>query len=89
MDKEKVIQYLWEASGHGTQRKDIEAAYDAGVVAERKACRKICAGLHIATGQAIGDSDEVTEAWNKALRGARREIDERSGKIVNEIHIQE
>ena len=33
MDKEQVIEKLWENAGHGTRRQDIEAAYAAGVAA--------------------------------------------------------
>lgn len=37
MDKEQVIERLWENSGHGTRRQDIEAAYAAGIDARRGA----------------------------------------------------
>ena len=30
MDKEQLIDRLWENSGHGTRREDIEAAFDTG-----------------------------------------------------------
>jgi len=33
IDKEQVIEKLWEDSGHGTRRQDIEAAYAAGFAA--------------------------------------------------------
>ena len=36
MDKEQIIEKLWEDSNHGTWREDIEAAYSAGVTAERE-----------------------------------------------------
>lgn len=42
MDKEKVIDDLWERSNHGTRREDVVAAYEAGAVAEREACAKAC-----------------------------------------------
>ena len=42
MTKDELIFKLWEKSNHGTEKKDIEAAYDAGVAAEREACAAIC-----------------------------------------------
>ena len=38
MDRKQVIERLWEDSGHGTRRKDIEAAYDAGASSSNAAC---------------------------------------------------
>ena len=38
MTKEEMIDNLWGQSNHGTQREDIEAAYNAGAAAEREAC---------------------------------------------------
>ena len=35
MDKEQIIDNLWENANHGTRREDIEAAYEAGAAAER------------------------------------------------------
>jgi len=35
--RESVIQRLFEDAGHGTRREDIEAAYEAGVMAGREA----------------------------------------------------
>ena len=35
MDKEQVIEKLWEYSSHGTRRKDVEAAYQAGALEAR------------------------------------------------------
>jgi hypothetical protein len=32
-DKEQTIYRLWENSGHGTRREDVEAAYLAGQAA--------------------------------------------------------
>jgi hypothetical protein len=42
MDKDQVIEKLWENSGHGTRRQDVEAAYEAGAAAERERCAKLC-----------------------------------------------
>lgn len=42
MDKEQIIEKLWEDAGHGTRREDIESAYAAGVTAERERCAKLC-----------------------------------------------
>lgn len=36
MEKQQTIDWLWENSGHGTRREDIEAAYAAGEAAERE-----------------------------------------------------
>ena len=41
MTKEEMIEKLWGQSNHGTQREDIEAAYNAGAAAEREACAEI------------------------------------------------
>lgn len=53
MDKETIIDRLWENSSHGTSREDVEAAYNAGaemipvVSAEtREVCAKICEREH-------------------------------------------
>lgn len=35
MDKEQAIEKLWELSGHGTRREDVEAAYQAGALEAR------------------------------------------------------
>jgi len=35
--RESVVQRLFEDAGHGTRREDIEAAYEAGVMAGREA----------------------------------------------------
>lgn len=35
MDKEQIIERLWENSNHGTQRRDVEAAYAAGALEAR------------------------------------------------------
>lgn len=45
MTKDQIIDELWERSGHGTQREDIVAAYEAGAAAEREACAQVCAQL--------------------------------------------
>lgn len=34
--KDKTIDDMWAASGHGTRREDVEAAYNAGVLAEQE-----------------------------------------------------
>ena len=31
MSKDEIIESIWEYSGHGTRRIDIEKAFDAGV----------------------------------------------------------
>lgn len=35
MTQDQTIDQLWERAGHGTRREDIEAAYLAGMEAER------------------------------------------------------
>lgn len=35
LNKEQVIENLWELAGHGTRRQDIEAAYQAGSLEAR------------------------------------------------------
>jgi hypothetical protein len=35
MDKEQIIEKLWELAGHGTRREDIEGAYEAGALEAR------------------------------------------------------
>ena len=42
MTKEEMIDKLWGQSNHGTQREDVEAAYNAGAAAEREACKQAC-----------------------------------------------
>ena len=38
--REKTIEKLWQNSAHGAEWRDITAAYDAGVAAERERCAK-------------------------------------------------
>lgn len=45
MTNDETIDSLWERSNHGTRREDIEAAYNAGVEAEREECAKLCEAL--------------------------------------------
>lgn len=42
MTKDEAIDKLWESSNHGTDRVDVEAAYEAGAAAEREACAQVC-----------------------------------------------
>lgn len=37
---DKTIDAIWERSGHGTRREDIEAAFNAGQDAERQRIRQ-------------------------------------------------
>jgi len=37
-DRESIIQALWESSSHGTDRASVEAAFNAGIAAERERC---------------------------------------------------
>jgi hypothetical protein len=45
-DRYEVIEKLWERSGHGTERRDIEAAYDAGFDAGRLAVQPAACVIH-------------------------------------------
>lgn len=58
MDKEQVIEKLWENAGHGTRRQDIEAAYAAGVAA----CLKIAKAIHA---EAADVAHPDAEGWTK------------------------
>ena len=40
-DREATIDRLWEASGHGTRREDVVAAFEAGEASAR-AERALC-----------------------------------------------
>lgn len=42
MDREKIIDALWERSGHGTQREDVVAAFEAGVKWSRERFAAAC-----------------------------------------------
>lgn len=58
MNKEQVIDRLWEQAGHGTHREDIEAAYAAGVAA----CLEIVKAIHAEAGK-VAHPD--AEGWTK------------------------
>lgn len=59
MTKDETIEKLWGESNHGTQREDIEAAYNAGAAAERMACKAACENERL--GCVLGDSDQAYE----------------------------
>lgn len=40
-DREATIMRLWELSGHGARREDVEAAYEAGVAASVQLCESL------------------------------------------------
>lgn len=42
---EDAIDKLWECSGHGTRRIDIEKAFAAGAETMRARCVKVCDGI--------------------------------------------
>ena len=81
MTKEEMIDRLWGQSNHGTQREDIEAAYNAGAAAEREACAAICDDeanrMEESAQRAIenGEHDEVSAirstAWKLSVAAAR------------------
>ena len=60
MTKEEMIDKLWGRSNHGTNREDIEAAYNAGAEAEREACAKACERLIKPSGPVPG---HPLDAW--------------------------
>ena len=71
MTKEEMIDKLWEQSNHGTQREDIEAAYNAGAAAAREAC----AQPRPADPAAAEEEDDLywrLHAMSKSLEGSGR-----------------
>lgn len=73
-NKEEVIYRLWENSGHGTRREDVEAAYNAGV----QACVSIAEAIHaeaerVAHPDAEGWTAECVEMVT-ALRDNRKAV---------------
>ncbi len=54
MTKDETIEKLWEQSNHGTQREDIEAAYNAGATAEHMKWKSLC--------DQMGDALEYVDA---------------------------
>ena len=55
--RESVVQRLFEDAGHGTRREDIEAAYEAGVMARREA----------------GQAEESGEGYNTLAESQQRD----------------
>lgn len=68
MDKEQIIESLWERAGHGTRREDIEAAYAAGEAAASDRSAKLAAWLHWCQDN-CDDSTAVTEHMRALLAG--------------------
>lgn len=75
-DKETMIMRIWEDSGHGTRREDIEAAYNAGVAA----CLAIARNIH-AEANHVAHPD--AEGWT-AECVARIEQSNAGGKPLSE-----
>lgn len=75
MTKDETIEKLWEQSNHGTRREDVEAAYNAGAIAEREECIKACEAAQD-TGNATGIERDVT-IWNKAVAYCVSKLKER------------
>ena len=71
MDKEQIIEKLWEDSNHGTWREDIEAAYSAGVTAERERCAK----QFVENGREIGRKEERERCVAHCDEVANRMVD--------------
>lgn len=80
MDKDQIIESLWEYSNHGTRREDIEAAYEAGAKAERSKWDKAevrqfliaCSDSSMTRNNREQMADEILELLygpNAALRG--------------------
>ena len=44
-DRERAIEKLWQNSAHGAEWRDVSAAYDAGVAAERE---RMCVAIKAA-----------------------------------------
>lgn len=79
MSKEQLIDQLWEQSNHGTERKDIVAAFEAGEAAAKQSVIKCLSSRAYKDGamlsveicnlddEAVGDFgeriEEEVESW--------------------------
>ena len=83
MEKEQVIERLWEVSGHGTRRQDIEAAFQAGALEARVPLAKwdaLRAWLERSAKEyASGDGMSIAESIHGA--SAMREVLSQMAKI--------
>lgn len=68
MTKDEIIDKLWETSGHGTERADIVAAYEAGENAKRS-------GLEEYIQMRLKVVEEANEELRKYLKVAIDEAD--------------
>ena len=76
----KIIGWTvkWIAPASPLTIEQVRLVVSAAEAEERAACAKICRALRIVTGIPVGQSNQETEYWNKALRDAEQRIVERS-----------
>ena len=75
MTKEEMIDKLLGQSNHGTQREDVEAAYNAGAAAEREACKQACEEIRGTV--SMFASAKLCRTYNKAIADCIKAISAR------------